>query len=273
MNQPRRGSASASARCRSMAPVRARNTSSRVGRRRAMSSRRCRLPSMRRVERTRGGRRRCRCRGVLVVDERRRADVRRGGRPRSRRIVHVQLDHVAAGLGLELGRRARGHDPTVVDDHDVGGQVVGLVEVLGGEQHVGARARRASRIDVPELDPAARIEAGRGLVEEQQAGRANQAGAEVEPAAACRRSRSRTRAVGGVDEAEVVEHARRRSPRGVPPRRCPNRRATISRFSRPVIVGSTAAYWPGEPDERADRVGMRRARRCPRRAACRRRDG
>ena len=49
-----------------------------------------------------------------------------------------------AGGRLELGGGALGDHPAVVDDHDPVGQLVGLVEVLGGEQQghpVGDQAR------------------------------------------------------------------------------------------------------------------------------------
>jgi hypothetical protein len=70
----------------------------------------------------------------------------------------------------------------VVDDDDVGGQVVGLVEVLGGQQHVGAGADQlADR--VPQLEAAAGVQARGGLVQQQQAGGADQAGAQVQAAA------------------------------------------------------------------------------------------
>ncbi len=48
-------------------------------------------------------------------------------------------------VGLELGRRPLGDDAPVVDHHDVTGQAVGLLEVLGGEQHRRAVARPAPR--------------------------------------------------------------------------------------------------------------------------------
>ena len=70
----------------------------------------------------------------------------------------------------------------MVDDDDVVGQLIGLLEVLRREQHVGARGDEGPD-GVPELDAAAWVEAGRRFVEQQQPGTADEAGAEVEPPA------------------------------------------------------------------------------------------
>src|SRR5581483_5119125 len=119
-------------------------------------------------------------------------------------VACVDLDDVVARSGLELVGGPVGDDPAVVDDHDAAGQVVGLVEVLGRQQDVGTTG--GERPDgVPQLDAARGVEAGGRLVEQQQPGRADEAGAEVEPAAHAARVRPH-QAVGGVGEAEVVEH-------------------------------------------------------------------
>ena len=67
----------------------------------------------------------------------------------------------------------------MVDDDDAAGEVVGLVQVLGGEQHVGATLDEPSD-RVPQLDPAARVQPGCRLVEQQEPRRAHQARAEVQ---------------------------------------------------------------------------------------------
>src|SRR6185437_356205 len=102
-----------------------------------------------------------------------------GGPGHGRRVGGVQLDDVGADLRLELRRGPLGDDPAVVDDDHDRGQVVGLVEVLGGEDHVGPGP--GHRPDaVPNLDPAAGIETGGRLVQQQQVGGADQAGPEVQ---------------------------------------------------------------------------------------------
>jgi hypothetical protein len=99
-----------------------------------------------------------------------------------RALADVDLDHVAARPLLELGRRPGRHDPAVVDDHDPAGQVVRLVQVLGGQQDVGAPLDQ--RVDgVPQLDAAAGVQPAGRLVEQQQPRRAHQARPEVQLAA------------------------------------------------------------------------------------------
>ena len=84
--------------------------------------------------------------------------------------------------GLQLGRRAGGGDPAVVEQDDVVGEPVGLLQVLGGEDQRGAAADQLAQ-QVPELVAAFRVEAGGRLVEEEDRRRGDQAGGEVEPAA------------------------------------------------------------------------------------------
>ena len=70
----------------------------------------------------------------------------------------------------------------VVDDHDLVGEPVGLLEVLGGQEERGAPANEL--LDhAPEVAPALRVEAGRRLVEEQHRRAVHERGGEVEPAA------------------------------------------------------------------------------------------
>ena len=173
-----------------------------------------------------------------------RSSIRRPRRGRRAAAGRTSID-VAPGPGLELVRRAGGDDAAVVDDHDVVGQLVGLLEVLRGEQHVGAVGDEAAD-RLPQLDPAARVEPGGRLVEQQQRGRADQAGAEVEPAAHAARvgrapagrrrrsrpSRSSTVAAGGLGAARGRGRTAGRPSRGSPGRSSP---------ARPT------AYWPARP--------------------------
>src|SRR6185369_11788981 len=86
------------------------------------------------------------------------------------RAVDRELDHV---LGAEardqLGGRAERDDAPVVHDRDAVAEPLSLVHIMRREQR-GA-ALPAKRLDqVPELPPRLRVQARRGLVEEQQLG-------------------------------------------------------------------------------------------------------
>jgi hypothetical protein len=59
-----------------------------------------------------------------------------------------------------------GDDAAAVDDHDVVRELVGLFEVLGGEQQRGALRDQPTQ-HVPQIDAAARVQPGSGLVEEE----------------------------------------------------------------------------------------------------------
>jgi hypothetical protein len=74
--------------------------------------------------------------GVLV-ELRLAGPVARQDRPGSldlRPVVDHHLDPVVADLGLQLVGRPTRDDPTVVDDGDGVGQLVGLLQVLGRQQ-------------------------------------------------------------------------------------------------------------------------------------------
>ena len=159
------------------------------------------------------------------------------------------------------------------------GEPVGLVEVLGGEQHVGASGREVFDRD-PQLVAAAGVETGGGLVEQQQARRTHEAGAEVEtPLHAARIGAHQPVAVVG--EAHLVEDGvggdawprrgrdRRggRSSGGSRGRSSPLRRPRTGP-ARPIVrrtcFGSLATSMPGHPQrarggagERGDRADQR----------------
>ena len=64
-------------------------------------------------------------------------------------------------------RRAHGDDPAVVDDGHAVAEPLRLVHVVRGQEHGRPPALKLVH-DVPDLPPRLRVEAGRGLVEEQQ---------------------------------------------------------------------------------------------------------
>lgn len=80
-------------------------------------------------------------------------------------LVHHDLDALSAGAGLELVGGALGDDPAVVDHRDVVREVVGLLQILGGQQQ--RRTAGDELLDhVPQLLAVARVEAGGRLVHE-----------------------------------------------------------------------------------------------------------
>ncbi len=85
--------------------------------------------------------------------------------------------------------------------------MVGLIEVLGAEHDVGAGAAHGVH-GVPHLIAAAGVEPGRRLVEQEQAGRADEARPEVEPAAHPA-GIGPDAAVGGLDQIHLFDDARR----------------------------------------------------------------
>ncbi|MFB9777453.1 hypothetical protein [Brevibacterium otitidis] len=69
-----------------------------------------------------------------------------------------------ADLGFELIGGACGDDASAVDDGDVVGELIGLCEILRGEQQRGAVTDELAD-DVPQRQPAARIQTGGRFVE------------------------------------------------------------------------------------------------------------
>jgi hypothetical protein len=84
-------------------------------------------------------------------------------------------------LLLELVGGALGDDAAAVDHHDLVRELVGLLQILGGEQHGGPVLDELAG-GVPELLAAARVEAAAGLVQEQHLGVADQACGQVQAA-------------------------------------------------------------------------------------------
>src|SRR5947209_6286964 len=95
-----------------------------------------------------------------------------------RRVVGDVLDELARGIAVahphaprrlraQLARRALGEDAPALDDRHAVGELLGLVEVVRGQHHGLAQlAQRADRL--PGVAPRDGVEAGGGLVEEDQ---------------------------------------------------------------------------------------------------------
>ena len=92
------------------------------------------------------------------------------------------VDALLADLRLQLRRRAGGDLAAVVDQHDAVGERVGLVEILRRQQQRDAVADQLADGRPDDL-AAARVEAGRRLVEHEQLRAVDQAGGEVDAAA------------------------------------------------------------------------------------------
>jgi hypothetical protein len=83
---------------------------------------------------------------------------------------------------LELGQGAVDDDPALVQDRDPVGELFGLLQVLGGEQH--GRAARGEFPDGPQhLDARLRVQPGRRLVEEDDRWIPDEAHRDVQAAA------------------------------------------------------------------------------------------
>ena len=97
----------------------------------------------------------------------------------------------------------RGDDLAVVDDRDRVGQLVGLLEVLGRQEERHALADEAPD-DVPHPEPAARVETGRRLVEDEQPRPPDQGAGEVQPPPHPARV-GLDDPVAGIDQLELLE--------------------------------------------------------------------
>jgi hypothetical protein len=130
--------------------------------------------------------------GAVVEAHRKRARRRRGRRPEPPEhrghpvaiglLGRRRLDRRAADLGLERVRGALGDELADVDDPDPIGERVGLLEVLGRQEHGHAVVVGEARDLVPERGPALDVEPGGRLVEEQKSWLVDEREREVEPA-------------------------------------------------------------------------------------------
>ena len=94
-------------------------------------------------------------------------------------VADRDLEALAPDLALELVRGAARDRHAVVDDHDVIGQAVRLLEVLGRHEHRRAATGQAGD-EVPHREAPLRVEAGGRLVEEHDRRLGHERGAEVQ---------------------------------------------------------------------------------------------
>jgi hypothetical protein len=114
---------------------------------------------------------------------------------------HGQLQHRTAYPVLELVGHALADKAAVVDDGDPVGELVGLLQVLGGQQHGGAGVHQLAD-QRPQVPAAGRVQPGSGLVQEQHLRAADQAGGQVEPSAHAARV-GLDLPVGGLSQADA----------------------------------------------------------------------
>jgi hypothetical protein len=89
------------------------------------------------------------------------------------------LEAGATNRALELDRGTFGDSPPMVDDDDVAGELVGLIEVLGREQDRHALVAETPDY-LPDLGPAGRVQASGRFVKEKDRRAADQAPSQVE---------------------------------------------------------------------------------------------
>ena len=164
----------------------------------------------------------------------------------------LQLERRAADRGLQLVGRALRDLAAAVDDRDPVGELIGLVEVLRGQQD---RAAVGDQVPdrVPHLAAGARVQAGGRLVEEDQRRPRDQARREVQPAPHAARE-LRQRPVGGLLEPELLEQAAARS-------REPRPSAALQASEQPQVLAGREVLvdrrvLAGDADQLADTMRL-----------------
>ena len=97
--------------------------------------------------------------------------------------VDAQLDELAAQAGEEGGGAVEGDDAAVVDDGDAIAELLGLVEVVSGEQHGHSQPGPEAGDEIEDLEADARVQAHGGLVEKQHLRVRDERPGDLEPAA------------------------------------------------------------------------------------------
>jgi hypothetical protein len=131
------------------------------------------------------------------------------------RVHQLDFQDLPTDPVLELAPCPLRDHPPVVDHRDLLGELICLLEVLGREQKRRPLPDELAH-DRPDLDAAARIQPGRGLVQEKHARASQEARCEVQasphPTRVCP-----GRTVGGISQVEALEQLVR-PPAGVPGR-------------------------------------------------------
>jgi hypothetical protein len=140
----------------------------------------------------------------------------------------------------------------VVDDRDLGRELVGLLQVLGGEQDGDAVGDQGAD-HVPDLAPAARVQAGGRLVQAQDRRPSDQARGQVQAAAHPARV-GLDRAPGRVGEAEAGQQLAGPGP-GVTPGQL-QQPADQDQVLGPAQLLVDGGVLAGQPDQAPDPVTL-----------------
>jgi hypothetical protein len=189
--------------------------------------------------------------GERLVVSRRRAEGP-GRRFQLVRVGELQPDVPAGDAALELLGGALGDDPALIEDRDPVGELIGLVQVLGGEEDrypVGGETAD----DLPHGTAATRVEPGGRLVEEDQARVADQGHREVQPAPHAPRI-SRGCLACHVGQVKAVQQGR-----GAPSGLGPAQAVQVRHQEQVLLAGEKVVdrrELAGDADRGADRVGV-----------------
>ena len=133
-----------------------------------------------------------------------------GGRVELARVGELQADVAAGDAAFQLAGGSLGHQLPAVENREPVGELVRLFQVLRGEQDRDAAGHEVAD-DLPHRVAAARVQAGGRLVEEDDAGVADQGHRQIESAPHAPRVGG-GRLPGRVDQIEAVEQGSRAKP-------------------------------------------------------------
>ena len=182
---------------------------------------------------------------------------RRAGALGAVRVGQLDVQRRLADARLQRVRRPLGDEPAGGDDADAVGELLGLLEVLRGEEDGRAVVVERAHL-APQRAAARRVQAGRRLVEEQHARPVHEREREVEPPPHPA-GVAADAAVAGLREPDALEQLGRALAR---------RAGRAARAARPACAAARARSSAGRSPPPAAR---RRSRAAPRRRRARRR--
>ena len=96
-------------------------------------------------------------------------------------LAQLDVDRVALELGLQLLGRSGRHHLAAIEDRQAGGELIGLLQVVGGEQDGQALLVGQALDLLPHFGAHLGVEAGRRLVQEEHLRPVHERGGDVEP--------------------------------------------------------------------------------------------